>query len=355
MTHQKAKKSKKKAFVSPRVTAHGKISKLALTTSQTASADGGAIPYDMMMGICLSRPPAIEEHRLLVNDLSCQDAFKKLISKSVCPGDVVLDLGTGSGIHTFFALQAGARHVYAVDCDTILDFTKQTAASNGLSDKITWIQTDFSRLDLPEKVDVIISNIGFLHSLNEIAPVAKKFLKPGGRLIPDELEISLSPVSVPYYYEQRIQAWDKQKFGIDFSQLKQMAVHHPQYLLLDPKEFISEPQATTKISVGSVSQLEFNWTFKFKAKRSTVMHGLGGFYSFYSKGKEYLSTRPPLKMDKEIWTNFLLPISEPIKLKAGDVITATVSMIRRSPLGQPIWSWSIQAGEHKESYSSFKV
>jgi hypothetical protein len=84
------------------------------------------------------------------------------------------------------------------------------------------------------------------------------------------------------------------------------------------------------------------------------MHGLGGYYSFFSSGQEYLSTRPPIKMDRNIWTNFILPISEPISLKTCDVVTAQINMIRNAY--QPIWSWSVQVGgKDLGTYSSFKT
>ncbi len=354
MTQPKTQKTKKKTLVQPKIKAHGKISKMALTRSTGNKADGGAFPLNIMM--CLTPPPAIEEHRLLINDFKCQDTFEKLISETVKPGDVVLDLGTGSGIHSLFAARAGARHVYAVDADGVLEFAKQTAAQNGLSDKITFIQTHFKNLELPEKVDVIISNVGFLVSLNEIAPVAKKFLKPGGRMIPDQLEISLGPVEVADFYENHIQNWQYQKYGLDFSHLKQMAVNHPQYLHLQPEAYVAPAQSAPKISVAPDSSEVFNWKFEYVAQKDSVMHGLGGFYSFLSGGKEYLSTRPPFQLDNQIWNNFLLPISQPVSLKAGDVVTAQVNMIRDTYEQRPVWSWSIQVGEKDlGTYSSFKV
>ena len=53
---------------------------------------------------------------------------------------VVLDIGAGSGILSFFAIQAGARHVYAVDASDITTHCQQLVNSNGLTNQITVIK-----------------------------------------------------------------------------------------------------------------------------------------------------------------------------------------------------------------------
>ena len=49
---------------------------------------------------------------------------------------VVLDVGAGSGILSFFAVQAGARRVYAVEASSIAVYCQQLVQSNRVADKI---------------------------------------------------------------------------------------------------------------------------------------------------------------------------------------------------------------------------
>ena len=63
-----------------------------------------------------------------------------LFIQCVSLSQVVLDVGAGSGILSFFAIQAGARHVYAVDASDITTHCQQLVNSNGLTNRITVIK-----------------------------------------------------------------------------------------------------------------------------------------------------------------------------------------------------------------------
>lgn len=76
---------------------------------------------------------------------------------------VVLDVGTGTGILAMFAVQAGARKVYAVEASDSAVMARLLVEANGFADKIEVIQAKLEDVELPEKVDIIISEpIGFL-------------------------------------------------------------------------------------------------------------------------------------------------------------------------------------------------
>ena len=98
---------------------------------------------------------------------------------------VVLDVGTGTGILALFAVQAGARKVYAVEASESAEVARTLVAANGYADKIEIIQGKLEEINLPEKVDIIISEpIGFLlvheRMLETYAVARERFLKPGG-------------------------------------------------------------------------------------------------------------------------------------------------------------------------------
>ncbi|MCB0954393.1 MAG: 50S ribosomal protein L11 methyltransferase, partial [Microthrixaceae bacterium] len=57
------------------------------------------------------------------------------VTDLVRPGDVVLDLGSGSGILSLAAARAGASEVIAVELDSLMARTlRQTVSANGYED-----------------------------------------------------------------------------------------------------------------------------------------------------------------------------------------------------------------------------
>lgn len=113
-------------------------------------------------------------------------------------GKVVLDVGTGSGILAYFAAKAGARKVYAIEASNVADRAKTLMAANGMSGIIEVIKGKVEEIELPEKVDVIISEpMGFMlihERMLESYMIARQlFLKPGGKMFPTTGTIYAAP------------------------------------------------------------------------------------------------------------------------------------------------------------------
>ena len=130
-----------------------------------------------------------EVHRTMIRDRVRTDAFRRAINAVVRPGDIVLDVGAGSGILSVFAARAGAARVYAVERTPIAALAEQLAAANEVADTVTVIHGDVIDIELPEPVDVIVSEWlgGFGIDEGMLAPVIAardRWLKPGGVMIP---------------------------------------------------------------------------------------------------------------------------------------------------------------------------
>ena len=87
-------------------------------------------------------------------------AFSRAISNTVKKDDVVVDMGTGSGILALLAAKAGAKKVYAVEFDkNNIDTLTNVFKVNDVDKVISIIQGNVTEVNLPEKVDVIIGEM----------------------------------------------------------------------------------------------------------------------------------------------------------------------------------------------------
>ena len=91
-----------------------------------------------------------------------------------------------------FALLAcrfGARRVYAIEPEDAIEVAREIAVANGYADRIEFIQAMSTEATLPERADVIISDLGdmlpwFRHHIPSIVDARNRFLAPGGVFIP---------------------------------------------------------------------------------------------------------------------------------------------------------------------------
>ena len=89
------------------------------------------------------------EHARMLHDERRTGDYVEALTQAVRPGDVVLDLGTGSGVLAIAAARAGARHVYAVEASDIAGVAERVFATNARL--IPYALTLFARpLRLPE-------------------------------------------------------------------------------------------------------------------------------------------------------------------------------------------------------------
>ena len=163
-----------------------------------------------------------------------------LNNKHLFEGKIVLDVGCGTGILSMFAVQAGAAHVYGVDCSGIIESARRIVRDNGMEDKITLIKGKIEEIDLPIKdVDIIVSEwMGYFllyeSMLNTVLYARDKWLKPGGVIFPDKAVMYISALEDEQMKYERIDFWEN-VYGFDMSALKEAALKEPVVDIVDPK------------------------------------------------------------------------------------------------------------------------
>jgi protein arginine N-methyltransferase 1 len=121
-------------------------------------------------------------------------------NKHLFEGKVVLDVGTGSGALSIWCAQAGAAKVFACEYTDMAKHARALVEKNGLSHIVEVMQCSAEELDLPCKVDIIISEwMGYFllreSMLDSVIRARNKWLKDGGSMFPSYATMYWSAVT----------------------------------------------------------------------------------------------------------------------------------------------------------------
>jgi ribosomal protein L11 methyltransferase len=121
-----------------------------------------------------------------------------LLERLVRPGDLVLDLGSGSGILALAAVKLGAARAVGIDNDPEANVVAaRNAARNGIGHAVEFLGGDAGDLaPLLGPADLVLSNI--LRSVNTaLLPAIAKALTARGTAIFSGMEVSEAPLFLP--------------------------------------------------------------------------------------------------------------------------------------------------------------
>ncbi|UCH92154.1 MAG: amino acid adenylation domain-containing protein [Candidatus Aminicenantes bacterium] len=123
--------------------------------------------------------------------------------KQLAKDKTVVEIGTGpDAILSRFCVEAGAKKIYAIEIlEEYVEKAKETVKKLGWEEKIVVIHGDSTKVELPEKVDVCLSNqigtIGSAEGAIYIHNNARRFLKEDGVVIPGKCITKIAAVSLP--------------------------------------------------------------------------------------------------------------------------------------------------------------
>ncbi|MBS0314500.1 MAG: class I SAM-dependent methyltransferase [Burkholderiales bacterium] len=288
--------------------------------------------------------------RSMAFDLTRNRAYAAAIERAVTPDSVVLDVGCGLGIHGLVAAKAGARKVYLVDTEAVVHCALEVAQRNGLGDRVQAFQGRIEDIELPEKVDVIISvftgNLLFSENLLPALYAARdRWLKPGGVLIPDAAQLMLAPVSAPRAHEESIASWAEPHLGIDFSSLRRFAANTMQFRRQSDfhPQFIAAPEAVVDLDLMTTNAADCDVSVQVGAALDADCTGMLAWIRM-RLGEQWLGTGP---LDRELhWTPGFLPVDPPIPVRRGDALSLSVKFPAH---GEYTWQIAAPAGRRRHS------
>ena len=269
----------------------------------------------------------LDEHLGYVADRVRSDAFREGISKIIRPGDSVADLGCGTGILGLLCLEAGASRVWAIDSTAMLEIARESMMRTGLSDKVQFVRGISHRVELPEPVDVVIcDHVGFFGFdygiVQTLQDARRRFLKPGGRVLPRCIHLKLAAVESDKSYA-KADKWADATVPSEFHWVRRHAVNTKHAVELGTDDLLSRPESLGVIDLASDSPDFLSWTAELRVERDGVLHGLAGWFEC-ELAPDVWMTNSPCAAKAIDRSQAFLPIEKPVPVAAGDVLNVRI-------------------------------
>lgn len=271
------------------------------------------------------------EHAGYFRDSRKLSAYQKALDDVVRPGDVVVDLGAGTGLLGLMAARAGAARVYMVDWGPILGPAQEIAAKNGYADRMIPVRGSSTDVVLPELADVVICDQigGFVYDagvLEYFEDARRRLMKPDGTLVPGAFTLHIAPVSAP---EARLDVdiWAEDPAGFDTTAVHRLAVNTEWRIEASKASLAATPAAVASLKSFSLDPVASSVTFTFD-EPGTVDGLLGWFDAELAPGVR-ITNAPDSPERMERWCNFY-PVERPLEVLQGDTLTAAIDLRPRS-------------------------
>lgn len=290
----------------------------------------------------------IELHRKLLGDAPRNAAFHRALQHLIKPNQsTVLDIGAGTGFLSFLARRLGAKQCTLIEYTDMLDLAEDLARRNGI-DGLRYIKAHSGEVQRKLAADIVVTetlgNFALEEGFLETAVDARRFLKPGGTILPYGLRQFAAPV-VNDRLQRDIDIWPGVGFDLDLSAARTVSLNN-MYV-----------KTVTAADLGGTDKTGRCWdtldlrpdkpaptsrrtqTIGWNAKElpAATIQGFALWWEADLLPDLSLSTSPFAPTTH--WEQIYLPLLNPLSLEAADRVELTLSCDTRPDVGVRL-SWT---------------
>lgn len=299
----------------------------------------------------------LTDYCAMIADPVRMDAYRKALERAVKPESVVLDIGTGIGVFAILARRYGARRVYAVEPGDVIGLAERIAEDSGVSDGIEFIQDLSTRITLPERADVMISDLRavlplFQYHIPSIVDARKRLLEPGAVLIPLRDTLWAAVVHAPDSYRKFTRPWSD-ALGVDMQATRPVLTQMSRRIVATADQMVTEPRPWATLEYGTIESPNVRGSVEWTVATGALCHGiLLWFDTVLAEGIGF-SNAPG--EPETIYGSEFFPFSSEVELEPGDSIG--VELAADLVLDRYVWRWNtriVSAGGNGAVKASFQ-
>jgi protein arginine N-methyltransferase 1 len=274
----------------------------------------------------------------------------------ISPSSVVIDLGAGTGVMSLLACRLGAKRVYAIELDDAVAIGRQDAAAHGMSDRITFLQGLSTKVEVPEKADVVVADLrGVLplhhQSVESLIHARKHFVAPGGTLIPQRDRLIAAIVTAPRS-ARGAKAWNRSDYGLKPSLAASYLANTPRNQRQSREDLLTAPVCWATLDYSTIESCDVENAVELAVTRAGTAVGISMWFETDLLGEIGYSSGPC-----DEWTVYgmrFFPLTHPVDVEKNDSVHLAVSARYRG--GEYLWQWntSIRSSRSGERVASFE-
>lgn len=282
----------------------------------------------------------LEEHYGYLSDAKRLALFQLGLARVIRPDDLVADVGCGFGVLGLICLHSGAARVWGIDSTDAIEVARETMARAHLATRYSCIRDKSFRVTLPKPVDVIVcDHVGYFGIdygiINTLGDARRRFLKPGGRVVPNRIRLMLAGVTSSEC-RAKAEGWAGDSIPAEYHWLREYGINTRHSHMFSPNEIVTEPAILGTIDLNSDSPELFSWKATLQVAHDGVLDGLGGWFAC-ELAEDVWMTNSPLSDERIDRPQIFLAFDAPIAVSAGSSLE--VSVTARHDTG--LFSWSV--------------
>lgn len=267
------------------------------------------------------------------------DAYRRSLAAVITKESVVADLGTGIGTFAILAARLGAARVYAIETADIIEVAKANARNNGVEDRIRFIRSDVISAELPERVDVVVSDLAgalplFEQHLPSILHAREHFLAPGGVLIPALDRLFCAPVTSAELYDRIIGHWHSVA-DVDLTAAESLALNSLHALAVEPQHLLAEPRVWGEIDYLRFTSPDVRGSAGWQIAGDTRIYGFALWFESRFDDRVVIASGP--WSPDSVHATMVVPLAKPLDACAGDALRVNIECIRAA--GRYVTTW----------------
>jgi len=276
------------------------------------------------------------------------EAFRRAIARVVRPGDRVLEIGAGLGTYAYFAAEAGAARVWAVDGHPVIHVAQTVARLNDYADHVTFVRGWLPEAGLAEPADVVIfedfpPRLADARVWRLLRDVRRAGLAPGVRFVPAAARIFVAPVASAALMAELTLDAETPRYGVDWSAARAYVANCPHRVSIPREALLHEGTSLASLRLDQPwGAAALGGEVTVTVPRAGLVHGLAYWFNLELCEGEGLSNRPGDKPGS--WGQLLLPLDPPLEVAQGEALRIRVSPETLSD-GAPGWlGWDVRTG-----------